>query len=126
LRRVFLNTGNLDHHGGFPREWQKAWQVCYAGDEELMALYQKLLDSFRQAYVFTEDGRKVSKLIACLKYALHLDGVISSPAVAKGTPALADGEKRIFAEKYKRLKDQIQTATDPLWVSRWEQNQVVT
>ncbi|HXF04009.1 MAG TPA: dihydrodipicolinate synthase family protein [Blastocatellia bacterium] len=105
----------------FPREWQKAWRVCYAGDEEAMHRYRNLLESFRNTYTFTQRGRKVSKLIACLKYALLLDGVISSPAVAPGTPSLTEEEKRIFAERYYRLKEEIRAHSDPLWVSRWEE-----
>ncbi len=105
----------------FPREWQKAWQVCYAGDQEAMDLYATLLDSFRRTYVFSHQGRKVSKLIACLKYALFLEGVITSPAVAPGTVPLTDEEKKIFAEKYHRLKEHIRSLSDPLWVSRWDE-----
>lgn len=105
----------------FPREWQKAWRVCYAGDEEAMMLYRTLLESFREAYTFSHQGRRVPKLIACLKYALWLEGVISSPAVAPGTAALTEEEKKIFADRYARLKDEIRARSDPLWISRWNE-----
>jgi len=102
----------------FPREWQKAWRVCSAGDELLMARYRRLLGAFERLCTFEERGRPVLKLIAAMKYALVRDGIITSAHVAAGTPALTDAQKALFAERYARLKEQIRAETDPLWHSR--------
>jgi len=105
----------------FPREWQKAWRACSAGDEMLMHRYRRLLGAFERLCTFEEGGRPVLKLIAAMKYALALDGVIASAHVASGTPALTAEQKRIFAERYARLKEEIRAQTDPLWHSRAEE-----
>jgi dihydrodipicolinate synthase/N-acetylneuraminate lyase len=105
----------------FPREWQKTWRVSYAGDEEMMSTYRQLHESFLQTCIFAEGGRKLMKLVAGIKYALHLKGVITSPHVARGTLALSNEQKKVFAERYHRLKDQVQATSDPLWISRWDQ-----
>src|SRR5215510_10241582 len=57
-----------------PREWQKAWRACWAGDDELTDVYKDLCERFEEICGFVEDGRRVKKTIACLKYALVLDG----------------------------------------------------
>lgn len=68
-----------------PREWALAWQVCTAGDEERMELVRDVLTCYRNG-TRSAVGRRS---IACLKRALLLSGVISSDAVATGTPILA-------------------------------------
>jgi dihydrodipicolinate synthase/N-acetylneuraminate lyase len=88
-----------------PREWQKAWRVCWAGDEGLTDFYQGLCARFEQICGFDENGRRVKKTIACLKYALELDGVISSSAVGRGTKALTGEQQRIFSDHYRSLCD---------------------
>jgi len=104
----------------FPREWQKAWRACVAGDDVLMDRYRHLLGAFERLCLFEEKGRPVLKLIAAMKYALLLEGVITSPHVAPGTPALTEEQKAVFAERYAHLKEQIRAQTDPLWHSRVE------
>ncbi|HYE75904.1 MAG TPA: hypothetical protein VEF04_21345, partial [Blastocatellia bacterium] len=81
-----------------PREWQKAWRVCWAGDEELINRYKHLCADFEDCCVFQENGRNVMKMLACLKYALELDGIISSSIVCQGTPALTEENKFYFRE----------------------------
>lgn len=90
---VVSGPGNV-----LPREWQKAWRVCWAGDEELMNQYRDLCAGFEARTFFggNETSQYTGKMIACLKYALELDGVISGSLVAKGTPALSDEERRQF------------------------------
>lgn len=105
----------------FPREWQKAWRACYAGDEPLMALYRRLLGSLERLCMFPERGRPVLKLIAGMKYLLFREGVITSAHVAPGTPTLTEEQKRWLAERYARLKEEIHARTDPLWHSRKEE-----
>jgi dihydrodipicolinate synthase/N-acetylneuraminate lyase len=101
-----------------PREWQRAWRACYTGDERLMPIYESAFDEFGAACHFIHNGRTVEKIIACLKYALKLDGVISSDRVAEGTQALAEKERLEFADRYKKIKDGLQELTDDVWVSR--------
>src|SRR5262245_27395806 len=36
-----------------PREWQRAWRACYAGDERLMAIYKSAFEQFSAACRFT-------------------------------------------------------------------------
>ena len=100
-----------------PREWQRAWRACYAGDRRLMDIYLSAFSRFNDACVFPKLSGSPNKMIACLKYALKLDGVIDSDAVAARTPALSEQERRQFAADYQRIKDFIAENTDHLWVS---------
>lgn len=99
---VISGPGNV-----MPIEWQKAWRVCWAGDEELIDRYQRLCGHFDEIALFHEGGRPVSKMLACLKYALELDGIISSSHVLRGTPMLTAAEKSVFAERYALLRGSI-------------------
>jgi dihydrodipicolinate synthase/N-acetylneuraminate lyase len=101
-----------------PREWQRAWRACYAGDERLMPIYRSAFEEFLAACRFTNNGRPVDKIIACLKHAMKLDGVITSDNVAEGTCALAEEERRRFAARYRKIKDELAARTDPIWISR--------
>jgi dihydrodipicolinate synthase/N-acetylneuraminate lyase len=108
---VVSGPGNV-----LPREWKKAWQVCWAGDEELMGVYQNLCERFEQMTSFGEaGGQYVGKMLACLKYALELEGVIASSHVCPGTQALTWEEKQIFIEAWTTLQAQIKAATKPWW-----------
>jgi hypothetical protein len=55
------------------------------------------------------------KLIACMKYALELDGVISSVAVGQGTKALLDDQKKIFSDNYHALRHYARKRIDATW-----------
>jgi dihydrodipicolinate synthase/N-acetylneuraminate lyase len=98
-----------------PREWQKAWRVCWAGDEELTDVYQDLCSRFEEICGFEENGRRRVKMIACLKRALELDGMISSAAVGRGTKALSDEQKTIFSDDYYALRDYARKKIDANW-----------
>jgi dihydrodipicolinate synthase/N-acetylneuraminate lyase len=97
-----------------PREWQRAWRASFAGDERLMSFYKSAFERFSAACRYGG----VKKSIACLKYALTLDGVIESDLVAEGTRSLADNERREFASCLKQIKETLATLTDPIWISR--------
>jgi dihydrodipicolinate synthase/N-acetylneuraminate lyase len=101
-----------------PREWQRAWRACYAGDERLMPIYQSAFEQFSAACRFAHSGKPAKKSVACLKHALKLDGIISSDLVAEGTRAMTDEERRQFASRYKQIKDDLQALTDEVWISR--------
>ncbi|HEX4948012.1 MAG TPA: dihydrodipicolinate synthase family protein [Blastocatellia bacterium] len=108
---VVSGPGNV-----LPREWQKAWRVCWAGDEELMDQYADLCQRFEMMTEFgAPSGQYVGKMLACLKYALELDGVIASSLVCAGTQALTDEQKRIFSDAWSALRDRVQHSTRPLW-----------
>jgi dihydrodipicolinate synthase/N-acetylneuraminate lyase len=96
-----------------PREWQRAWRASFTGDERLMRIYKEAFDAFGAACKFGN----TEKMLASLKYALKLDGVIESDLVAAGTPALNDNERRVFAEKYAKIKEKLAAQTDALWIS---------
>ncbi len=101
-----------------PREWQRAWRACFAGDERLMAIYRSAFESFGAACRFSVNGKQVKKSIACMKHALAVDGVISSDRVAEGTQRLSEEEREEFARRYLKLKQRLIISTDPIWQSR--------
>lgn len=108
---VVSGPGNV-----LPREWQKAWRVCWAGDDELMDVYADLCQDFETMTEFGESGGQyVGKMLASLKYALELDGVITSSLVCAGTQSLTDDQKRIFGDKWLALRERVQNQTKPLW-----------
>ncbi len=98
-----------------PREWQKAWRVCWAGDEEMTDVYWDICSQFEKICGFEENGRRVKKTIACLKYALEIDGVLSSSVVGRGTKALSEEQKKIFRESYGALREYSANKIESLW-----------
>jgi dihydrodipicolinate synthase/N-acetylneuraminate lyase len=103
------------HANCLPREWQKAWRACWAGDDELTDVYKDLCSRFEEICGFDEGGRRVMKTIACIKYALVMDGVISSSAVGRGTKELSDEQKKIFSDNYHALRHYAQKRIDANW-----------
>jgi len=102
----------------FPREWQKAWRVCWCGDEELMRDYQRLAAEFERLTAFRQAGSKnqyTGKMIACLKAALQIEGLISSARVAPGTPPLSEEERMQFRRGYAVLKHTLRQQIAPRW-----------
>src|SRR5262249_40315228 len=104
-----------------PREWQKAWRVCWAGDDELTDVYEDFCSRFEEICGFDEGGRHVMKTIACIKYALELDGVISSAAVGRGTKALSVEQKKTFGDNYHALRHYAQKRIDANWLTDADQ-----
>ncbi len=98
----------------WPREWQRAWQVACAGDVERMEELRQLFRSFRRAYSFPGGRRS----IAALKRGLFKLGVISSDAVAPGTPALSGEEASCFDRDLEILRAELQTRLPDVWVSK--------
>lgn len=108
---VVSGPGNV-----LPREWHKAWNVCWAGDEELMDDYFELCQAFEAMTSFGgSGGQYVGKMLASLKYALELDGVISSSHVCTGTQALTLEDKEIFSAAWQDLRARIKATTNALW-----------
>jgi len=101
-----------------PREWQRAWRACYAGDERLMSIYKSAFKKFDAACGFGRDGNRVDKSIACFKHALKIEGVIETDFLATGTLRLDDEERREFALRYSAIKSNLSQLTDAQWTSR--------
>lgn len=104
-----------------PREWQRAWRACYAGDDRLMEIYKTAFEKFRSACRFSYSGETVKKSIACLKHALKLEGVISSDMVAEGTRAMTDEDRREFTIRFREIKEYLAEKTDSVWNSKFEE-----
>jgi|HubBroStandDraft_6_1064221.scaffolds.fasta_scaffold237001_2 dihydrodipicolinate synthase/N-acetylneuraminate lyase len=100
-----------------PREWQRAWRACYAGDDRLIAAYRPAFERFTSACSFLSGGKPTDKTIACLKLALQIEGVIDTRGVAPGTPCLTEPEAQRFAESFSEIKDDLARLTDPIWIS---------
>lgn len=98
----------------FPREWGRAWQVCRAGDAERMDEVHRVVAAFRSATEVAGGGRRT---IACLKRALFRDGVISSPAVAPGTPALEAADAERFDERHQAVRETARAQLGSPWVT---------
>jgi dihydrodipicolinate synthase/N-acetylneuraminate lyase len=101
-----------------PREWQRAWQVCRAQNVELMAVYRRALEEFRDACLFPRATGPFSPAIACLKAALGEAGVIASEAAAPGTPTLTEDERREFGNRWRRLRAEWAELLEPSWLSQ--------
>ncbi len=103
-----------------PREWQRGWQVCRAGDAELIARYRRAVEDFRTACTFVRGGKPYRPMIACLKAALKESGVCSSDAVGPGTPALSAEEQREFARRLQALRQCNAAALERAWLSEYD------
>jgi dihydrodipicolinate synthase/N-acetylneuraminate lyase len=96
-----------------PREWARGWQACRAGDLERMEQTREVLEAFREGTRST-GGRRT---IACLKRALRRLGVITSDAVAPGTPFLTRPDAERFDEVFDQVRDLAAKRIRPPWVS---------
>lgn len=97
-----------------PREWARAWQLCRAGDTERMDRIRGVLEAF-SAGSHAAGGKRS---IACLKRALLQLGVISSDAVASGSPALARPDAERFDEVFAEVRAMARELLVPTWVTR--------
>jgi len=95
-----------------PREWARAWQVSRAGDAERMQQVKEVLERFR-----AETQHAGGCTIACLKRALLGLGVISSDAVASGTPALGNAEAQRFDAGFAAVRALAGQRIGPPWVT---------
>ena len=97
-----------------PREWARAWQACRAGDAERMAAAERVLAAFRAA----TKSCGASRTIACLKRALLRLGVVTSDAVADGTPVLSAADAARFDAAFEQVRGLAREQLEPTWVSR--------
>jgi dihydrodipicolinate synthase/N-acetylneuraminate lyase len=112
---VVAGPGNV-----MPREWQRAWQVCHAGDIELMARYGREMEAFRSVCQFSRGGRPYRATIACLKTALVELGACASDAIGTGTAGLEEAEKREFLRRFRELRRHAAVTLEPEWLSGGE------
>ncbi len=96
-----------------PREWARAWQVCRAGDEERMEAVRSVVEAFREG-TRASGGRRT---IACLKRALHIQGVIRSDLVASGTPFLTRPDQERFDAIFREVRELSASWIRPPWVT---------
>jgi dihydrodipicolinate synthase/N-acetylneuraminate lyase len=97
-----------------PREWARAWQVCRAGDPERMEAVSEVLETFRVG-TRAAGGKRT---IACLKRALLQLGVITSDAVAQGTPYLTRPDSERFDENFEQVRALARERLVTTWVTR--------
>ena len=102
-----------------PREWQRAWQVCRMGDAALIARYGQMMEEYRTACDFERAGHAVRPTIACHKAALRDLGVCTIDAVAPGTPALDEAERRQFIRRFRDLRRRTAATLESEWLSEW-------
>jgi dihydrodipicolinate synthase/N-acetylneuraminate lyase len=97
----------------WPREWQYAWQVASAGDAERMRAVQELFERFGRSYAFPEGRRS----LAAFKRGLTRLGVISSDAVAPGTPAFDGAQAEQFDARFEELRADTRALLPERWCS---------
>jgi dihydrodipicolinate synthase/N-acetylneuraminate lyase len=97
----------------YPREWQWAWRMACAGDVERMDLLEGLFRRFADSYRFPEGKRS----LAALKRGLFRRGVLSTDAVAKGTPPLSTAQASLLDAELEKLGDELAARLPSRWVS---------
>jgi dihydrodipicolinate synthase/N-acetylneuraminate lyase len=97
-----------------PREWARAWQVSRAGNAERMEQVREVLEAFRVRT--REAGGK--RTIACFKRGLQAMGVITSAAVAPGTPQLTRPDAERFDEAFAQIRALAAERIGDPWVTR--------
>jgi dihydrodipicolinate synthase/N-acetylneuraminate lyase len=100
-----------------PREWQRAWQVCCAGEGAMIDRYRIVMEEFREAGVFVRGTKMYRPTIACIKAALFHLGVISSDAVAAGTPALDEDQRHEYLRRFIEVRRRACVTLEPEWQS---------
>jgi dihydrodipicolinate synthase/N-acetylneuraminate lyase len=109
---VVSGTANL-----FPAEWREAWYSVINGEKEKSAAYRGVFADFENLTVFGSGQESVSKLIAGIKQAMYSEGIISSPCVAPGTPALTADEAKQLNEGLARVMSDLRTKINPQYFS---------
>ena len=111
---VVSGTANL-----FPREWQQAWQAVLSGDRELSAAYSAAFAEFERL-TFSANGQYVtSKMMSGIKQGLFYQGIISSPVVGKGTPALTQDEAEKLNEGLEKVFEKLRRTVNPQSLSMY-------
>lgn len=112
LRGIVCGPANMS-----PREWKRAWEVAAAGERALMDRYNEVLKWYSEICFFARGSGEVSLSIACLKASMAELGVITSDAVARGTPDFDPDERREFGKRFRALRERAAELVEPGWVS---------
>lgn len=112
---VVSGTANL-----FPSEWRQAWYSVINGEKEKSAAYRDAFSNFEKLTVFGSEQGSVSKLIAGIKQAMYSEGIISSPCVAQGTPALTADEAKQLTDGLARVLSELRAKVNPQYSSASE------
>lgn len=105
---VVSGTANL-----FPSEWRQAWYAVINGEKEKSLVFRDVFTDFEKLTVFVSNGKNVSKLIAGIKQAMYSEGIISSPCVAQGTPALTADEAKHVTDGLAQVLTKIRAEANP-------------
>ena len=98
---------------GLPREWARAWQVCRSGDAERMDQVKEVVAAL-QLHSNQAAGHPT---IACFKRALLSMGVITSAAVATGTPQLLGPAAERFDRAFAGIQAMARERIGSPWAS---------
>lgn len=110
---VVSGTANL-----FPSEWRQAWCSVVNGEKEKSAAYKHAFADFEKLTIFvSRQGESVSKLIAGIKQAMYSEGIINSPCVAQGTPALTADEAKQLTDGLAPVLSELRTKVNPQYFS---------
>lgn len=97
----------------FPREWREAWQAAVKGDEKLIDAYRTAFEDFEKL-TFSQNGQyTTTKMLSGIKYGLYFQGVISSPHVGKGTPALTAEEAEKLRSGLEKVQEKLRAIGNP-------------
>jgi dihydrodipicolinate synthase/N-acetylneuraminate lyase len=109
---VVSGTANL-----FPSEWRQVWSAAVNGEKEKSAAYRQAFADFEKLTAFGSPQGKVSKLIAGIKQAMYSEGIIDSPYVAQGTPALTADEAKQLTDGLAPVLSELRTKVNPQYFS---------
>ncbi len=112
---VVAGTANV-----FPREWQQAWQAVVSHDTKKVSIFKELFAEFESLTGFPGENGYGSKLIGGIKQAMFHLGIIKSPCVAPGTPALTEIEAQQLNENLDNLISEMRTEFEPQYLSVYE------
>lgn len=118
---VVSGTANL-----FPSEWRQAWHSVIYGEKEKSAAYRDAFARFEKLTVFGSGQESVGKLIAGIKQAMYSEGIISSPCVARGTPALTANEAKQLTDGLKDVLSELRAKVNPQYASAGETSREVS
>lgn len=112
---VVSGTANV-----FPREWQQAWRAVVKHDTKKVSVFSELLTEFESLTGFPGENGYSSKLIGGIKQAMFHLGIINSPCVAPGTPALTKIEAQQLNENLDNLLSETRAEFEPEYLSVYE------
>jgi len=92
---VVTGPGNV-----FPNAWKRAWDLCQDYDPDKVKSLKAEFRSFNKLCEGTPSRRDA---VAVFKYALHLNGILSSPTCTQKTKPLTVRDERYLRSKFQAL-----------------------